>query len=95
VCAGGPGFKVRSRQARLQLTSLRVRYSEKQLVCSWVTATEDVWHMQPEEQTITRGSLAVSADAFEIAIFIQGVLELFLLHLHHFTIITAVCPNAQ
>jgi len=33
--------------------------------------------MQPEAQTTTRGSLAVSADALEIANVIQGALEVF------------------
>jgi len=33
--------------------------------------------MQPEVQTTTRGSLAVSASALEIAIVIQGALEVF------------------
>jgi len=34
-----------------------------------------VWLMQPEAQTTTRGFLAVSAGALEIAIVIQGTLE--------------------
>jgi len=33
--------------------------------------------MQPEAKTTTRGSLAVSAGAFEIANVIQGALEVF------------------
>jgi len=34
-----------------------------------------VWLMQPEVQATTRGSLAVSAGALEVAIVIQGALE--------------------
>jgi len=36
-----------------------------------------VWLMQPEAQTTTRGSLAVSAGALKIANAIQGALEVF------------------
>jgi len=35
------------------------------------------WLMQPEAQTTTRGSHAVSAGALEIANVIQGALEVF------------------
>jgi len=38
--------------------------------------------MQPEAQTTTHGSLAVSAGALEIAIVIQGALEVFWLYLY-------------
>jgi len=40
-----------------------------------------VWLMQPKAQTATRGSLAVSACALEIAIVIQGALKVFWLYL--------------
>jgi len=42
--------------------------------------------MQPEAQTIPRGSLAVSAGALEIAIVIQGALEVFWLYLFIFLV---------
>jgi len=44
-----------------------------------------VWLMQPEAQTTTRGSLAVSASALEIAIDIQGALEEWSHYLYLFT----------
>jgi len=40
-----------------------------------------VWLMQPEAQITTRGFLAVSAGALEIAIIIQGTSEVISLHL--------------
>jgi len=45
-----------------------------------------MWLMQPVAQTNTRGSLAVSVDALEIAIFIQGALEVF----YNFTFMTTM-----
>jgi len=36
-----------------------------------------VWLMQPEARTTKRGFLAVSAGAFEMAIVVQGALEVF------------------
>jgi len=36
-----------------------------------------VWLMQPEAQSTTRGYLAVSAGTLEIAIVIQGTVEVF------------------
>jgi len=40
--------------------------------------------MQPVAQTTTRGSLAVSAGALEIAVVIQGALEVVWLYLYFY-----------
>jgi len=52
-----------------------------------------VWLMQPEVQTTSHGSLAVSKGAIEITIVIQGALEVFWLHLALLLLLTSMLYN--